>query len=205
MGSISPLKCDESKWHVKLFSASIGRKQSVSKLNAWVYFEDYQKVISMYRKLSLRTCDARWRSQPRPPSQEHKPVSAQLLWLHTHTNVASTHTYVHKREHACYFSILLMVLIHQYTGVLTGAHIQTSICKCRDASVLGLSVRPLAIWINYVMSCTHSIWMDLDRKDLYRNLPIHDNIWASSKINKNTFFSRSHKCSNSGNLSINLS
>ena len=113
----------------------------------------------------------------------------------------------HRRDpvHKCYFSILLMVLIHQYTGLLTGAHIQTSICKCRDASVLGLGVRPLAIWINYVMSCTHSIWMDLDRKDLYRNLPSHDNIWASSKLNKNTIFSRSHKCSNSGNLSINLS
>ena len=66
---------------VKLFSASIGRKQSASKLNTWVHFEDYQKIISMYRKLSLRTCDARWRSQPRPPSREHKPVSAQLFWL----------------------------------------------------------------------------------------------------------------------------
>ena len=66
---------------IKLFSASIGHKYLVSKLNTWVHFEDYKKVSSMYRKLSLRTCDARWRSQPRPPSQEHKPVSAQLLWL----------------------------------------------------------------------------------------------------------------------------
>ena len=69
---------------VKLFSASIGHKHLVSKLNTWVHFEDYQKVSSMYRKLALRTCDARWRSQPRPPSQEHKPVSAQLLWLYIH-------------------------------------------------------------------------------------------------------------------------
>ena len=92
---------------VKLFSASIGHKHLVSKLNTWVHFEDYQKVSYMYRKLSLRTCDARWRSQPsynnrnpalgvlwscatgrpaqgcdyciysqpRPPSQEHKPVT----------------------------------------------------------------------------------------------------------------------------------
>ena len=45
-----------------------------------MHFKDYRKVNSMYRKLSLRTCDARWRLQPRPPSQ-HKPVSAQLLWL----------------------------------------------------------------------------------------------------------------------------
>ena len=79
---------------IKLFSASIGRKQSASKLNTWVHFEDYQKIISMYRKLSLRTCDARWRSQPRPPSQEHKPVSAQLFWLwkykrHTRNQVPS--------------------------------------------------------------------------------------------------------------------
>ena len=66
---------------VKLFSAFIGRKQAVRKLNTWVHFDDYQKVISMYRKLSLWTCDARWRSQHRPPSQERKPVSAQLLWL----------------------------------------------------------------------------------------------------------------------------
>ena len=65
---------------VKQFSASIGHKQLVSKLNTRVHFDDYRKVNSMYRKLSLRTCDARWRSQPRPPSQ-HKPVSAQLLWL----------------------------------------------------------------------------------------------------------------------------
>ena len=63
---------------VKQFSASIGHKQLVSKLNTRVHFEDYRKVNSMYRKLSLRTCDARWRSQPRPPSQ-HKPVSAKLL------------------------------------------------------------------------------------------------------------------------------
>ena len=39
------------------------------------------KISSMDGKLLLRTCDARWRSQPRPPSQEHKPVSAQSLWL----------------------------------------------------------------------------------------------------------------------------
>ena len=54
---------------VKQFSASIGHN-------------------SMYRKLSLRTCDARWRSQPRPPSQ-HKPVSAQLLWLDMNMNASS--------------------------------------------------------------------------------------------------------------------
>ena len=41
---------------VKPFSASIGHKQLASKLNTWVHFEDYQKVSSMYRKLSLRTC-----------------------------------------------------------------------------------------------------------------------------------------------------
>ena len=34
--------------YVKLYFASIGRKQSVRKLNTLVHFEDYQKVISMY-------------------------------------------------------------------------------------------------------------------------------------------------------------
>ena len=80
---------------VKLFSATIGHKHLVSKLNTWVHFEDYQKVSSLYRKLSLRTCDARWRSQARPPIQEPKPVSAQLLWLHIQS------TLLHSKRDYC--------------------------------------------------------------------------------------------------------
>ena len=47
----------------------------------WVYFEDYEKVISMYRKTSLPA--EMWRSQPptAQPRTQYKPVSAQLLWL----------------------------------------------------------------------------------------------------------------------------
>ena len=52
----------------KPLSASIGHKQLLSKLNMRLHFEDYQKVSSMHRKLSLQTCDVRWRLQPRPPS-----------------------------------------------------------------------------------------------------------------------------------------
>ena len=107
--------------------------------------------------------------------------------VYTNTNMASTHTYAHMCI-CMLFSMLLMVFIYQYKGVLTRVPIQTSVCKCTDASVLGHSVRPLAIWINYVMACKHSILFDLDRKDWYRNLPSQDNIWASSKVNKNTHF-----------------
>ena len=47
----------------------------------WVYVEDYEKVISMYRKTSLPA--EMWRSQPptAQPRTQFKPVSAQLLWL----------------------------------------------------------------------------------------------------------------------------
>ena len=109
--------------------------------------------------------------------------------VYTWTNVAST-IYEHIHEYACYFQYYkwcLYIKIRAYWQTLTRRR------------------RPLAIWINYAMSYKHSVWTDLDRKDLYRNLPSHGNIWASSKVNKNTNFSRSHKCSNSGNLSVNLS
>ena len=46
-----------------------------------VHVEDYEKVISMYRKTSLPA--VMWRSQPptAQPITQFKPVSAQLLWL----------------------------------------------------------------------------------------------------------------------------
>ena len=83
IGFLSPLKCAESKLHyqkdMKPFSASIGHKQLASKLNTWVHFEDYQKVSSMYRKVSWRTCDAGWRSQPRLPSQEKQASERAII------------------------------------------------------------------------------------------------------------------------------
>ena len=119
--------------------------------------------------------------------------------VYTQTNVASTiHEHIH--EYMCYFQYYKWCLY-----IKIRAYWQTSTCRRTDASVLGLGIRPLAVWINYVMSYKHSVWTDLDRKDLYRNLPSHDNIWASSKVNKNTNFTRSHTCSNSGKLSVNLS
>ena len=116
--------------------------------------------------------------------------------VNTQTNVVST-IYEHIHEYECYFQYYKWSLY-----IKIRAYWQTSTRRRSDASVLGLGIRPLAIWINYAMSYKHSVWTDLDRKDLYRNLPSHDNIWASSKINKNTNFSRSHKCSNSLRIKI---